>query len=130
MMGWADSTMKRCKMYTYLDWEEKLHQIGLTISVWHGHSRSLHINHSSWYGVCTDYIFIYLRGEFWCGSVIDGILGGKNVHGENLFITLGIKFYEEKCSSFSYYGELVFVCFVECKVENRKIYYYNVLVTG
>lgn len=36
MMGWADSDyeLKRCKMYTYLDWEEKLHQIGLTISVY------------------------------------------------------------------------------------------------
>lgn len=74
------------------------------------------------------YIYIYIVAT-WCGLVIDGILGGKNVHGENLFITLGIKFYEEKCSSFLYYGELVFVCFVKCEVEKRKIYYYNVLVT-
>lgn len=93
MMGWADSTMslKRCKMYTYLDWEEKLHQIGLTISVY-----GLGI---PYHNVLCMYVYTF-TANIWCGSVIDGILGGKNVHGENLFITLGIKFYEEKCSSF------------------------------
>lgn len=82
------------------------------------------------FGMAWAFIYTYIFVASWCGSVIDGILGGKNVHGENLFITLGIKFYEEKCSSFLYYGELVFVCFVKCEVEKRKIYFYNVLVTG